>query len=74
MKRKLTSTKVEGQEVKIGDRVGFKSDIEQSGRIVGIYKDGHYPATLVLENPNGFEGGYIGGQTITEEYADDCWV
>ena len=27
---------VEGQEVSVGDYVGFKSDIEQSGKIVEI--------------------------------------
>ena len=30
--------------------------------------------SLVLENKNGFHGGYIGGQTITTELASDCWL
>jgi len=64
---------VEGVDVKIGDWVGFKSDIEQSGQIVEIKKSymGH---SLVLENKNGFQGGYIGGDTITTELASDCWL
>lgn len=63
------TAKVEGKTVTIGDWVGFKSDIEQSGKIIGI--EGQY---LVLENVNGFSGGYIGGQTRTTERASDCWV
>jgi hypothetical protein len=52
---------VNGQTVKVGDWVGFKSDIEQSGQIVEIKKSymGH---SLVL-----FSGGYIGGDTVTTE-------
>ena len=63
---------VDGQTVKVGDWVGFKSDIEQSGQIVDIKKSymGH---SLVLENKHGFHGDYIGGQTITTELASDCW-
>ena len=64
---------VNGQTVKIGDWVGFKSDIEQSGQIVEIKKSymGH---SLVLENKSGFHGDYIGGDTITTELARDCWL
>ena len=64
---------VDGQEVQIGDWVGFKSDIEQSGKIVEI-KSSYMGASLVLENTSGFSGGYIGGDTITTELARDCWV
>ena len=64
---------VNGQTVKVGDWVGFKSDIEQSGQIVEIKKSymGH---SLVLENKSGFGGGYIGGDTVTTELASDCWL
>jgi uncharacterized protein YkvS len=62
--------KVEGKIVKVGDVVGFKSDIEQYGRIIKINPNG----TLVLENKNGFDGGYIGGQTVTTEEASRCWI
>jgi hypothetical protein len=64
---------VDGQPVKIGDWVSFKSDIEQSGKIVEI-KQSYMGASLVLENLNGFHGDYIGGDTITTELARDCWL
>ena len=64
---------VDGQEVQVGDWVGFKSDIEQSGQIVEIKKS-YMGASLVLENKHGFQGGYIGGDTITTELASDCWL
>jgi len=64
---------VDGQEVKVGDWVGFKSDIEQSGQVVEI-KSSYMGASLVLENKSGFQGGYIGGDTITTELARDCWL
>ena len=64
---------VEGQTVSLGDYVYFKSDIEQSGRIVAI-KQTYAGVSLTLENSNGFSGDYIGGQDITTELARDCWV
>ena len=65
---------VDGQEVKIGDVVSFKSDIEQYGEIVAIRRNinGHW--VLTLENTNGFIGDYIGGETLTQELAQDCWI
>jgi hypothetical protein len=64
---------VEDAIVGIGDWVGFKSDIEQSGRIVAIKKT-YMGTSLTLENLNGFHGDYIGGETITTELARDCWL
>jgi hypothetical protein len=64
---------VDRQTIKIGDWVGFKSDIEQSGQVVEI-KSSYMGHSLVLENKNGFHGDYIGGQTITTELASDCWL
>jgi hypothetical protein len=64
---------VDGQEVKIGDWVCFKSDVEQSGQIVDI-KSSYMGKSLTLESKYGFHGDYIGGQTITTEEARDCWV
>ena len=64
---------VDGQTVRIGDWVGFKSDIEQSGRIVAI-KQTYAGVSLTLENECGFSGDYIGGETITTELARDCWI
>jgi hypothetical protein len=62
--------RVDGVEVRVGDYVSFKSDIEQGGRIYKI--EGN---RLFLEaGPNGFEGGYIGGQDTTVQRAEDCWL
>ena len=62
--------KIEGKEVKIGDYVGFKSDIEQSGKIVKIHRHG----MITLYNEYGFQGDYIGGQQYTDVSPKDCWV
>lgn len=70
----MTTATVDGQTVKVGDWVGFKSDIEQSGQIVEIKKTASFGVSLVLENKTGFSGDYIGGDTITTERASDCWV
>jgi hypothetical protein len=64
---------VDGQTVKIGDWVGFKADIEQSGKIVAI-KQTYAGTSLTLENTRGIHGDYIGGETITTELARDCWI
>jgi hypothetical protein len=64
---------VDGKTVNIGDWVGFKADIEQSGKIVAI-KQTYAGTSLTLENKNGFHGDYIGGETITTELARDCWL
>jgi len=64
---------VEGQAVKLGDWVCFKSDIEQSGKIVDI-KSSYMGVSLILENLSGFSGDYIGGDTITTQLARDCWL
>jgi hypothetical protein len=61
--------KVDGVTVKIGDYVGFKSDIEQSGKIIDIRGN-----MLVLESTNGFQGDYIGGQHTTVQEASRCWL
>ena len=66
------SATVEGETVKVRDWVCFKSDIEQSGQIIEI-KSTYMGHSLVLENKSGFQGGYIGGSTITTELARDCW-
>jgi len=60
---------VSGRQVKVGDYVCFKSDVEQGGKIVEINGN-----DLTLHNPTGFEGGYIGGSTHTVENARDCWL
>ena len=65
---------VEGTRVKIGDYVGFKCDIEQGGEIVAIKRNMMGYVELTLKNENGFSGDYIGGDTITTQMADDCWI
>lgn len=62
--------KVEGQLVQVGDWVSFKSDIEQSGKITAILSGNR----LVLHNPNGFQGYYIGGLSATIVQAQECWL
>jgi hypothetical protein len=64
---------VEGQVVRIGDVVCFKCDIEQSGTIVDIKKT-YAGTSLTLQSEWGFEGGYIGGETVHTELAADCWI
>jgi hypothetical protein len=70
---KMKTAQVDGQTVNIGDWVGFKADIEQSGQIVDI-KSSYMGMALVLENKSGFHGDYIGGDTITTQEAGDCWL
>jgi hypothetical protein len=66
---------IDGQSVKVGDSVGFKSDIEQGGEITKIKRsqwgNGY---TLTLRNEDGFSGEYIGGDTVTTVDSSDCWV
>ena len=62
-------TKDGPMDIRVGMSVGFKSDVEQYGRVIEIR--GH---TLVLENTNGFSGEYIGGQTRVSVSARDIWV
>ena len=60
-------------EVKVGDNVAFKSDIEQWAKIIENKKT-YMGVALVLENKHGFSGDYIGGETITTQLARDCWA
>jgi hypothetical protein len=57
---KLESTTIEGQTVRVGDYVSFKSDIEQSARVIEIRSGDRYRgAQLVFEAPaGGFQGEY----------------
>lgn len=69
----MKTATVEGRQVVIGDCVSFKCDIEQAGRITDI-RPSRGGVTLVLENEQGFDGAYIGRDTITEIDASDCWL
>ncbi len=62
--------KVEGQPVKVGDYVCFKSDIEQTGKIFKIVDN----KLFLQAGPSGFRGDYIGGAETTVEMASDCWI
>ena len=64
---------VHNVEVKVGDNVAFKSDIEQWAKIIEIKKT-YMGVALVLENKHGFQGEYIGGETITTRLASECWA
>lgn len=64
---------VQGQIVKVGNWISFKSDIEQCGKLVEIKKT-YAGTSLVLENLSGFSGDYIGGDIITTVSARDCWI
>jgi uncharacterized protein YkvS len=63
--------KVEGTTIKVGDVVGFKSDIEQTGVIIKITGN-----TLLLKasSVEGFSGAYIGGCETTMQDASRCWI
>jgi hypothetical protein len=65
---------VDGQVVRIGDVVSFKSDYEQCGRIVGFSKTIMGSDVLILEDLEGFGGEYLDGATRTQELASECWI
>ena len=72
----MNQTNIDGEVVKVGDWVGFKSDIEQSGKVTRIKRASGYctGVVLTLENDSGFDGDYIGGQTSTTVSSRDCWI
>lgn len=67
-----TATIQEGKKVEVGDWVSFKSDIEQYGEVIAIVEE-TYRTVLTLQNEDGFDGEYIGGETRTKMNAEDCW-
>jgi hypothetical protein len=62
----------ESTTVSVGDEVGFKDDVEQSGKIIEI-KECQTGFMLVLENEWGFEGEWLEGKTVTTIHAGECW-
>jgi hypothetical protein len=66
----MIKIEIKGKEVKVGDWVGFKADIEQSGKIVEIHRNG----MLTLYNEDGFKGDYIGGEHYTDVEFIRCWL
>jgi hypothetical protein len=71
--KNVLTAKVENGKVTIGDTVGFKCGEEQDGKIIDI-KTVDNIVILVLEDQDGFSGGYIGGETKTEMEASRCWI
>lgn len=57
-------------EVNVGDWVGFKSDIEQCGKVKQIQTTRR---AMIIENKNGFDGDYIGGDTEVLVGFDEVW-
>jgi len=66
-----TQIKIGSNLVGLGDYVGFKCDVEQGGKVIGIDSSRR---RFLLENVNGFAGGYIGGDTETYVDFRDCWT
>jgi hypothetical protein len=67
---------IEDKTVKVGDWVGFKCDIEQSGRILEIRAGDKWrgPELLLAPPEGGFDGDYI---KLSDRHlidASDCWV
>ena len=69
---KITNIWGEILNVEVGDLVSFKSDIEQTGLVSKIVKNGQ-KTKFVLINEDGFEGGYIGGETEYVIDASSCY-
>lgn len=67
---KIKNKYEEELEIEVGDWVGFKSDIEQYGKIKSIQRGRN---TLILTNEDGFDGEYIGGDTETLVWFEDVW-
>ena len=67
---KIKNKYEEELEIEVGDWVGFKSDIEQYGKIKSIQRGRN---TLILTNEDGFDGDYIGGDTETLVSFEDIW-
>ena len=69
---KNQKVKLNDTYVTVGDEIQFKAGTEMSGTLIDILekKDGIY---LVLENEDGFYGGYMEGETKTTEHIDRCW-
>ena len=66
------------QEAKVGDYIGFKSDVEQYAKVIKIVYlwtvSGNKTKAYVVEAPEGgFQGDYIYGQTEHIVSAKDAW-
>ena len=72
---KILETVVNKKIIKVGDYVGFKSDVEQYGLITEIKKSKNVYCSydVVLTNKNGFSGEYINGETKTTISINNVW-
>jgi hypothetical protein len=72
----MQTAKVDGQVVKVGDYVCFKSDYEQTGKVAKIRKNmfGYTELVLTTDSDGGFGGDYLCGADTTVAMASDCWV
>ena len=63
------------KEIKVGTWIGFKSDVEQSARVVEIKEERRFSGRVtiyVVEAPlSGFEGEYLSGLKFAEIYSDE---
>jgi hypothetical protein len=60
-------------KVYIGDYVSFKSDYEQSGKIIDIKGCGN-GVELTLFREGGFGGEYLRYSQKAYAYANECWL
>ena len=66
---------VDNKKVKIGDWVGFKADIEQSGKVIDIKGNGkRAELKLSSDDTYGFDGDYLNGETETWIESKRCWI
>ncbi len=63
------TVKVRGKTVRVGDWIGFKSDIEQEAEVIGIRGD----QITVKAPPEGFQGDYIRRYREYTLSADRAW-
>lgn len=65
--------------IKVGDFVGFKSDIEQSAEVIEIkvrrieWSGKSENVYVVKAGPDGFQGEYINGCATTELWESDLF-
>jgi hypothetical protein len=63
------------KKIKINNWVTFKTDIEQTGKVVQIYKEGkNMMYTLSSDDTYGFDGDYLNGETLVQIEAKKCWL
>tara|TARA_B110000444_G_C18844154_1_gene600833 strand:+ start:24 stop:266 length:243 start_codon:yes stop_codon:yes gene_type:complete len=66
---------VKNKKVYLNNWVGFKADIEQSGKIIKINgTPKNALLTLSSDDTYGFEGDYLNGETETDMEAKRCWL